>query len=276
VAAVNYEAEMSDEDLIEAYYGCDDLAFAELYRRYFPRLFAYFRRQGLSREDAQDLAEETFLRVVRTKRTGRGRFDRTIASFRTWLFSIARNLRNDHWQGLGIPPDEETEPEGETPSVEQVACDEPTPEEILAAKELLKPVHDCLAELPPGHRDALVLAIKGCPRRDMARILDIRYQTAATHLHRATQGIRVCLNLKGYRSVPHGSELVAFKRILFTFVDELLVELDMERLGREGYRFVPVGEVPPGARVVLAFPDVVLVRTGGQDPHQPEAQARDG
>jgi hypothetical protein len=88
-------AERSDEDLLEAYCGCDDLAFAELYRRYHSAVVALLRR-SVSQEDAEDLAEETFLRLVRTKTTGQARFNRTSSSFRTWLYTVARHLLQDH------------------------------------------------------------------------------------------------------------------------------------------------------------------------------------
>src|SRR5437868_3333578 len=65
---------MDDETLIVRYYSCEDAAFAELYGRYFPRLVAFLRR-SVSADQAEDLAEEVFLRVVRTKATGSSRFD---------------------------------------------------------------------------------------------------------------------------------------------------------------------------------------------------------
>jgi RNA polymerase sigma-70 factor (ECF subfamily) len=263
---MTYEV-MSDEDLTDAYYGCDDQAFAELYRRYFPALVAFLRRQGVSREDAEDLAEETFLRVIRTKGTGRGRFDRSRSSFRTWLFIIARNALWDHWRRQGIQPHFETEREGEAPPVEEVPSDESGPAEALEDEAFSELVHDCLGELPAGHREVLLLSIRGFKLREIAQILQIPSGTAGRWRSEARQRIRECLIRKGCRVVPGGSELPPGTSIVLRFADELLVRFDLPRLEREGYRFVPVGEeLPQGVRVVLAFPDVVLMKV--DVPHQ--------
>src|SRR5438105_2709287 len=93
--------ELADEDLVDRYYGCDDAAFAELHRRYWPRLVVFFRR-FVSAADAEDLAQETLLRLARTKRTGGGRFDRARGTaFAAWLFRIAHNVLQTFWRDQG-------------------------------------------------------------------------------------------------------------------------------------------------------------------------------
>lgn len=53
---MNYD-EMSDEDLIQAYYGCDDQAFEKLHKKYRRRIFAFHLRFVSRYEDAEDLTE---------------------------------------------------------------------------------------------------------------------------------------------------------------------------------------------------------------------------
>src|SRR6185295_11807008 len=79
----------TDEDLMGAVAGGDGAAFEELYRRWERPVYQFLHRHTGGR-DADDLAQETWVRVVRAAR----RFDRT-RRFSTWLFQIAINLARD-------------------------------------------------------------------------------------------------------------------------------------------------------------------------------------
>jgi RNA polymerase sigma-70 factor (ECF subfamily) len=81
----------SDEDLMAAYLGGDERAFAELFQRNASLLGRFFARRGKRASEAQDLVQETFLHVHR----GRNDF-RLGERLRPWLFTIARNLCSDH------------------------------------------------------------------------------------------------------------------------------------------------------------------------------------
>src|SRR6202047_2516163 len=79
--------EHTDEGLRAAYQQGDPWAFEELLRRHrAPRLTLLLRMLG-DRERAEDLAQETFLRIVKGAQAWEQR-----ARFQTWLFTIARNL----------------------------------------------------------------------------------------------------------------------------------------------------------------------------------------
>lgn len=65
--------------------------WVEFYSIYKPMLLGYFRKQGLSEGDAQDLSQEVFLKLCRKIHT----YDRSRTRFRTWLFTVARNTMFD-------------------------------------------------------------------------------------------------------------------------------------------------------------------------------------
>ena len=67
----------------------DEGAFETLYRRYEKPIFSFIYRMVLSTADAEDLYQETFLKVIRAKKYRRN------AKFKTWLFNIALNLCRD-------------------------------------------------------------------------------------------------------------------------------------------------------------------------------------
>src|SRR3954462_9149495 len=76
----------SDEELMTLFKGGDEKAFVVLYNRYKRRVYAYCARMVNSKERADDLFQEVFVRVARK----RHRFE--AGSFSAWLFAIARNL----------------------------------------------------------------------------------------------------------------------------------------------------------------------------------------
>jgi RNA polymerase sigma-70 factor (ECF subfamily) len=82
----------SDEELMVAYV-CDgdQHAFAELFRSYAPSLARFFAKRGKRAADAQDLVQQTFLRLHRARHEYR-----TGQPLRPWLFTIARNAAYDH------------------------------------------------------------------------------------------------------------------------------------------------------------------------------------
>ena len=80
----------SDEELMLSCRDGDEGAFEILYRRYEKPVLSFIYRMVTSAADAEDLCQETFLRVIRAKR----RYQ-TNGRFKTWLFRIALNLCRD-------------------------------------------------------------------------------------------------------------------------------------------------------------------------------------
>jgi len=81
---------VADEVLMERYVGGDATAFDELFRRYEPRAFSYFFRRTGSRDRAQDLYQDLFLRIHRARDAYDSR-----RSFSPWFFQIAHRLLID-------------------------------------------------------------------------------------------------------------------------------------------------------------------------------------
>src|SRR3989454_11734499 len=79
--------ERTDEELLAAYQQGDPGSFEDLLRRHRAPLFTFLLRMLGDRERAEDLAQETFLRIVKGAQAWEHR-----ARFQTWLFTIARNL----------------------------------------------------------------------------------------------------------------------------------------------------------------------------------------
>jgi RNA polymerase sigma-70 factor (ECF subfamily) len=81
----------SDEELMAAYVAGNDQALSELFDRYGAPLLRFFVRRGKRPLDAQDLVQETFLHLHRSRQDFR-----LGEPLRPWIFTLARNLGHDH------------------------------------------------------------------------------------------------------------------------------------------------------------------------------------
>ena len=151
--------------------------FAALVTRFQGPLFGFLGRMGFGQAQAEDLAQETFLRAWQNL----AQYDAEQGEFSTWLFTIARNLAinernrasNQHevWEGHA-PLD--------TPSVE------PQPDELLARAQQRQQLQRALAQLPVADRCVLALAyIRELDMASIARIEGCSAGAIKTRLHRA-------------------------------------------------------------------------------------------
>ena len=91
--------QLGDSDVVRAFLGGDERAFGELVKRYDGRLLNFVYRTVGDRERAQDLVQETFVRVYRHMH----RFDQT-KKFSTWIYTIAGNLAKNELRNRSRNP----------------------------------------------------------------------------------------------------------------------------------------------------------------------------
>ena len=176
------DARTSDAALMAATRDGDRQAFGLLVDRYKDRLVAYLGRLTGSAERAEDLAQETFLRLWQSA----GRYAEQ-GKLQGLLYSIAVNLvrseerRARRWRVLSalLP----VAPEG--------SAFEPSASAALLARERERQLARALAELPLAYRVPLVLCeIEGWSQRDAAAHLGCREGTVKSRLHRARAALR--------------------------------------------------------------------------------------
>jgi RNA polymerase sigma-70 factor, ECF subfamily len=174
----------------------DSDAFDEVYDAYRPRVFAFLLRMIRSRTVAEDLLDETWLRLVRHARDLRP--DTRIAP---WLFTVARNL---YWNSRRSSLVEETfAPDLLTlwPS----PAPWPSPFDLAAAGELERRVERALSTLSPQHREVVLLtAHEGLTPAEAATVCGITPEALRQRLSRARAALA--------QKLEETPAVVAFKR----------------------------------------------------------------
>ncbi len=180
-------SDRSDWDLVALANDGDMDAFAELTRRYQRPVIHFCQRMVKSREDAEDIAQESFVRVFRY-------LDRLTpsAKFSTLLFGIARNLTLNFIRDAGRRGRGVTYSIYEDDEQERVLEDESLrPDRAARLNEIESMIEEGLSMLTPKHREVLVLReLNGLDYTTIAEIVRCRKGTVKSRLARARQQLR--------------------------------------------------------------------------------------
>ena len=179
----------SDEVLMGALAGGDDLALNALMDRWQAPLRGFLYRYTQNEHDAYDLAQETFVRVYQH----RTRF-RPGARFSTWMFQIALNLARSRARWQKRHPTDSLDRESETPNAKLQISSDISPAEASVASEQVAAVRAAIAALPPDLRDAVILAeYEEKSQVEIAAIVGTTPKGVETRLYRARQHLRKAL-----------------------------------------------------------------------------------
>jgi RNA polymerase sigma factor (sigma-70 family) len=182
----------SDEDLMAAYVAGDQAAFEELFRRYAPALLRVIGRQLSSPGEAHDLVQQTFLQLHRA------RHDFKLgARLRPWVFTIALNLKREHFRRLRRRPEAPLELDGRNDPVG--LPDSPERAENQRA------VRRALDQLPADHREVIVLHwLEGLSFPEVSAIVGASVSAVKVRAHRGYVALRKLLAEAGNRPNPAG------------------------------------------------------------------------
>jgi RNA polymerase sigma-70 factor (ECF subfamily) len=183
------------QDVLERARRRDPAALAELVRRYSTRVFGLVYRLTGSRDVADDLLQETFLRLVRTIEAyeDAGRFE-------SWLFRIAANLARDRARSTrrrGIPLTLQAgRDDADTPSSRPAV--EP-PEAGSLRAEVGAKLAACMELLTEGEREVVLLRhYSELSFQEIADVLGVPLGTALARGHRALARLRAALQAEGF------------------------------------------------------------------------------
>jgi RNA polymerase sigma-70 factor (ECF subfamily) len=176
---------MPDEDLVFRFRGGDEDAFSHLYARYNRKVLKTAYRIVRNPEDAQDAAQEIFLKLYRAL----PHWDCTRARLSTWLYRMAANHAIDCWRFHQRRP--ETTQDFATSDPGRMSNDQQTPHAVLVRNEKLLELDRCVETLPPLQRRFFVLRyLHGMTLEEIAEAEGRSLGTVKGLLYRATHAVR--------------------------------------------------------------------------------------
>jgi RNA polymerase sigma-70 factor (ECF subfamily) len=182
---------MTDEELLRRCAAGDGAAYRELVERVEKPLINFILRFVGERQVAEDLFQETFVRVVRSLGSFRPR-----ASLSTWIHTIARNLCLDHLKSrrrhreVPIDAGAASEPGRVIYFKDVLRSGVPGPGERAASGEDARAVTEALGRLSPAKREAVCLRLyAGLSYAEIARIQDCPVGTVKFRVHEAIRDL---------------------------------------------------------------------------------------
>jgi len=182
----------TDQEVVKLARKGQEVAYRELLRRYQRPVFSLIYRMVRDRELAEDLAQETFVKVLNALERYRPEY-----KFSSWVFKIANNAAIDHLRrkeldtlSLEGGPDATT-PERVEATALQLGDQTESPLEELEARELGYTIEIAIKKLRPEYQSCIMLRhVEGRPYDEIAEILKLPLGTVKTYIHRARAELR--------------------------------------------------------------------------------------
>jgi RNA polymerase sigma-70 factor (ECF subfamily) len=186
---------LTDPAVVELARKGSEAAYRELLTRYERPVFSLVFRMVRDRETAEDLAQETFIKVLNN-------LDRYSPEFKfsSWLFKIANNLTIDHLRRRRVDtisiegaPDAVTAESAKATSIAVVSGSE-SPLEELESRELGTAIERAIGKLRPEYRACIMLRhVEDKSYEEIAEIVKLPLGTVKTYIHRARHELRTAL-----------------------------------------------------------------------------------
>ena len=193
-----------DEQLVEAYLERGDQnAFRVLVERHQERIYGYLLGMVRNRDLANDLFQETFLRVINAMQRRRGSYTQQ-GRWVGWVMRIARNATLDHlrsrkkWQDVSATADEDTG----ASYWDRLPDDAPAADEQLHRFQQSEWLEDCIERLPPEQREVLLLRQETeLTFREIAELTEVSINTALGRMRYALLNLRRMIDESTKRKV---------------------------------------------------------------------------
>ncbi|MCA8913908.1 MAG: sigma-70 family RNA polymerase sigma factor [Planctomycetes bacterium] len=192
--------ERSDFDLLKLYVKKQSAdAFETLVTRHRRQVYNFIYKMVGKAEAAEDIFQETFLRVIKNAHTYTPR-----AKFTTWCLQIARNLSLDYFkrEGLRQHVSIDASPGGddERSIAGMLQGSDPQSSEILVSRELVDEVREAVTQLPDNQREALILRMyDDMPYAEIADVLGSPEGTVKYWVHEAINSLARYLERRGLK-----------------------------------------------------------------------------
>ncbi|QAX82689.1 RNA polymerase subunit sigma [Pseudomonas sp. DTU12.3] len=182
-ASADSSTASSDEALLARYREGDGAAFEILYARHRQGLYQFLLGLSGKPELADEVFQDTWLSLIRSTSQPQGR-----ATFRTWLFQIARNRLIDHWRKHGARQPLHDSYDEQAHAVSDDAND---PEQLLSLSRDSQRLESALQTLPADQREVFLLRAHGdLDLAQIASLTETPLETVKSRLRYAQQKLR--------------------------------------------------------------------------------------
>ena len=181
---------LSDAEIMLRVSEGDDAGFNFLLEKYRKPIMNFMFRMVHNQAVAEELAQEVFLRVYRSRQTYRAE-----AKFTTWLYRIATNLGVNHARDTKHERSAQTiyldQPDAETGTTPDVADSRPVVEEELLKDERMRAIRKHVMALPERQRTAVLMhKYQGLDYKEIGAVLRLSESATKSLLFRAYQTLR--------------------------------------------------------------------------------------
>jgi RNA polymerase sigma-70 factor, ECF subfamily len=188
-AVGNADCDPSDLYLLEQIAARSETAFLRFFQRWAPRLRRFLMRACGSRETAEDLLQEAFLRILQAA----PRF-RPEGPVSAWVYRICANLAYSHWRRQQTASAHH--PGADFATEETGSAGTSGPESALLRRRFVREVEAAVGRLPPNQRLAFLLKVdQGLTYAEIAAILECPTGTAKSRFHHAVLQLRTELTM---------------------------------------------------------------------------------
>jgi RNA polymerase sigma-70 factor (ECF subfamily) len=158
-----------------------------LFDAYHTKIYRFLVGQGIDLSNAQELTQETFVRIFVALSKGD-----EIRSEQAWLFGVASKVAVDYWRRENRPM--WVDLNSVSIREERFISSDPTPEAAAVEQQKLRRVAAAMASLPKEQRLSIHLRMQGCRYKEIAKVLGVSVTTVNTLLSSAVERLRSIAN----------------------------------------------------------------------------------
>ncbi len=177
---------LNDNELISRYLNGDESALMTLITRHQKKVFSYIMLSVKNRELAEDIFQDTFIKVINTLKSGNYKEE---GKFLQWVMRIANNLKIDYYRKTQRMPAYESS--GDFDIFDVIYGTDPSVEQKIITEQIYKDVQELIQYLPEEQREVLQMRIyDDISFKDIASMTGVSINTALGRMRYALINLR--------------------------------------------------------------------------------------
>ena len=183
---INNSSQVLDATLVQEYISGSEKAIEKLINRHQLRIFNYIKSKVLDRDTAEDIFQDTFIKVIKTLKSGVYNEE---GKFLPWVMRIAHNLVIDFFRKSNRIPTIENNDEYDL--FKFISDTTPNIESILFQDQLVKDLQNLILELPEDQKEVLTMRLyRDMSFKEIAQNTNVSINTALGRMRYAIINLR--------------------------------------------------------------------------------------